>query len=79
MMGRLTAHEKDQVDLCDNMLDGLNGSCRIQHHTCLHPKILDLQPSPMPLGQLHAMTCGCCVQAVPVFVVLAEQVLDAAA
>lgn len=46
MATKLTAHEEDQVDLCDDMLDGLNWCSRVQHNSSFHPQVLDLHHQP---------------------------------
>ena len=46
MATKLTAHEEDQVDLCDDMLDGLNWCGRVQHDSSLDSQVLDLHHQP---------------------------------
>jgi predicted phage tail protein len=46
MATKLTAHEEDQVNLCDDMLDGLNWCSRVQHNSSFHPQVLDLHHQP---------------------------------
>jgi len=46
MATKLTAHEENQVDLCDDMLDGLNWCSRVQHNSSFHSQVLDLHQPP---------------------------------